>query len=58
VAKGLQRCLDKQSMFTFVRDFATPDKNSVAERAIRPAVITCKISGGRRTGRELPTTLT
>jgi transposase len=38
-------------LFTFVADPTVPSENNAAERAIRPAVVTRKISGGSRSPR-------
>ena len=38
-------------LFTFVADPAVPSENNAAERAVRPAVVARKISGGSRSAR-------
>jgi len=38
-------------LFTFVADPAVPSENNAAERAVRPAVVARKISGGSRSDR-------
>lgn len=38
-------------LFTFVGDSAVPSENNAAERAVRPAVVARKISGGSRSAR-------
>ena len=46
LAKRIDRHLGE--LFTFVEHFGCPSGNNAAERAIRPAVIARKVSGGTR----------
>jgi cell division protein FtsB len=57
VKTAVQRVLSERmedfigELFTFVADPTVPSENNAAERAVRPAVVARKISGGSRSGR-------
>ena len=49
LAERMERFIDE--LFTFVRYPGVPSENNAAERAIRPAVVARKISGGTRSAK-------
>ena len=53
LAERIERFLPE--LFVFVEDPRVPSENNAAERAVRPAVIARKISGGTRSAKGSPT---